>query len=109
MAPASPTTTTTTVLPRSVVVSPSDRFRFAAGFLLPQKTAYLGLTTTSSFCVSSRAALPIASVARILDVMGQRLEDVANVSGLKVHGAGAASGGEYSHAPLSADVVLPFV
>src|SRR5580658_1620363 len=48
-------------------------------------------------------------VARILHVVGQCLEHIANVSSLKVHGAGAASGSEHGHPSGTADVVLPFV
>src|SRR5260370_193706 len=48
-------------------------------------------------------------VAGILNVVGQRLEDISNVPGLKVHGAGTASGSEHSHSSSTADVVLPFV
>ena len=48
-------------------------------------------------------------IAGILDVMGQRFEDIADVSGLKVHGASAASRGENRHSSGAADKVLPFI
>src|ERR1700728_411297 len=41
--------------------------------------------------------------------MRQRLLNIANVSGLKVHGASAASGSENGHSSSTAHVVLPFV
>src|ERR1700691_4642330 len=48
-------------------------------------------------------------VARILHIMRQRLQHVAHISRLKIHGTGAASGGEHGHSSLSCNVVLPFV
>ena len=48
-------------------------------------------------------------VARILHIMRQRLQHVAHISRLKIHGTSAASGGEHGHSSLSCNVVLPFV
>ena len=48
-------------------------------------------------------------VTGILNVVGKRLLDIANVSGLKVHCASAASSSEYGHSSRTADVVLPFI
>src|SRR5258708_28540384 len=48
-------------------------------------------------------------VARVLNIVGQRFLDIANVPGLKVRSTGAASGCEHRHSSCTADEVLPFV
>jgi len=49
------------------------------------------------------------STADVLDIMRQGFLDIANISSLKVHGAGTASCSEHRHSSATADVVLPFV
>ena len=48
-------------------------------------------------------------VAGVLEVVGQGFLDVADVAGLEVHGAGAATGGEDGHAAFAGHEVFPFV
>src|SRR5215469_1250612 len=48
-------------------------------------------------------------IPRVLDIMRQRLLDIANVPSLKVHRARTPSSSEYRHPSVTADVVLPLV
>src|SRR6202034_1853773 len=48
-------------------------------------------------------------VAGVLDVVRQGLLDVADIAGLKIHGAGPGTGSEDRHPSFSREKILPFV